>query len=133
MMLGRRLVVTVLDNRGYGCINRLHQACGGAPFNDLLADVDGRAAETWVDFAAHARSLGAQAETVDGIAGLGAALERVKAADRTYVVVIPTDPGPTTEAGGAWWDVAVPEASERGEVRDAHAACLRARSAQAMS
>ncbi len=53
-------VVTVLDNRGYGCTNRLQQARGGAPFN-LLADLDGRANETWVDFAAHARSLGAQA------------------------------------------------------------------------
>ena len=132
VMLGRKLVVTVLDNRGYGCINRLQQACGGAPFNNLLADVDGRANEAWVDFAAHARSLGAQAEAVDGIAGLQAALERAKAADRTYVVVIPTDPGPTTEAGGAWWDVAVPAVSPRGEVQDAHAAYLRARAAQAM-
>ena len=132
VMLGRKLVVTVLDNRGYGCINRLQQACGGAPFNNLLADVDGRADETSVDFAAHARSLGAQAETVDGIAGLEAALERAMAADRTYVVVIPTDPGPTTEAGGAWWDVAVPEVSERREVRDARAAYLQARAAQAM-
>ncbi len=132
VMLGRKLVVTVLDNRGYGCINRLQQACGGAPFNNLLADVDGRADETWVDFAAHARSLGAQAETVDGIAGLEAALERAKAADRTYVVVIPTDPGPTTEAGGAWWDVAVPEVSARNEVQEARAAYLRVRAAQAM-
>ncbi len=132
VMLGRKLIVTVLDNRGYGCINRLQQACGGAPFNNLLADVDGRANETWVDFAAHARSLGAQAEAVDGIAGLEAALERAKAADRTYVVVIQTDPGPTTEAGRAWWDVAVPEVSPRGEVQEARAAYLRARAAQAM-
>ncbi len=38
VMLGRKLVVTVLDNRGYDCINRLQQACGGAPFNNLLAE-----------------------------------------------------------------------------------------------
>ena len=38
------------------------------------------------------------------------------AADRTYVIVIDTDPAASTEAGGAWWDVAVPEVSERGEV-----------------
>ena len=28
----------------------------------------------------------------------------------------------TTEAGGWWWDVAVPEVSERAAVRDARAA-----------
>jgi len=38
VMLGQKLVVVVLDNRGFGCINRLQQACGGAPFNNLLAD-----------------------------------------------------------------------------------------------
>ena len=74
----------------------------------------------------------ALAEAVDGIAGLEAALARAKAADRTYVVVIQTDPGPTTAAGGAWWDVAVPAVSVRDGVRDARAEYERARAAQAM-
>ena len=56
-------------------------------------------------------------EKVDGIADLEAALARARAADRTYVIVIDTDPTISTEAGGAWWDVAVPEVSERPEVR----------------
>jgi 3D-(3,5/4)-trihydroxycyclohexane-1,2-dione acylhydrolase (decyclizing) len=38
------------------------------------------------------------------------------------VIVIDTDPLITTEEGGAWWDVAVPEASEREEVRRARQA-----------
>ncbi|MES1154445.1 MAG: thiamine pyrophosphate-dependent enzyme, partial [Rhodanobacter sp.] len=38
VMLGHRLIVVVLDNRGYGCIDRLQQACGGAPFNNMLDD-----------------------------------------------------------------------------------------------
>jgi 3D-(3,5/4)-trihydroxycyclohexane-1,2-dione acylhydrolase (decyclizing) len=38
---------------------------------------------------------------------------------------------PTTEAGGAWWDVAVPEVSERAQVRDAHASYIKARQNQA--
>jgi hypothetical protein len=38
VMLGLKLTVVVLDNRGFGCINRLQQATGGAPFNNLLAD-----------------------------------------------------------------------------------------------
>ena len=132
VMLGRKLVVTVLDNRGYGCINRLQQACGGAPFNNMMEDVDHRADETWVDFAAHARSLGALAEVVDGIAGLEAALARATSADRTSVIVIRTDPVRTTEKGGAWWDVAVPEVSVRDQVRDARTGYERARAAQAM-
>ena len=38
------------------------------------------------------------------------------------VVVIDTDPLPSTAAGGAWWDVAVPEVSVREEVRKARQA-----------
>ena len=30
-MLGYKIIVVVLDNRGFGCINRLQQATGGAP------------------------------------------------------------------------------------------------------
>ena len=84
----RKLVVVLLDNRGFGCINRLQQACGGASFNNLL----GPEAPP-IDFAAHARSLGAQAEQVKTIADLEGALERARRADRTSIVVIETDPG----------------------------------------
>jgi 3D-(3,5/4)-trihydroxycyclohexane-1,2-dione acylhydrolase (decyclizing) len=65
--MGRKLLVVVLDNHGYGCINRLQQACGGAPFNNLLAAVGPAgqdASPPAIDFAAHARSLGAAAEQV---------------------------------------------------------------------
>jgi 3D-(3,5/4)-trihydroxycyclohexane-1,2-dione acylhydrolase (decyclizing) len=132
VMLGRKLIVTVVDNRGYGCINRLQAACGGAPFNNLIRDVDHRVDDSWIDFAAHARSLGAAAEKVTGAGGLELALERAKASSRTHVVVIDTDPMPSTEAGGSWWDVAVPEVSPRPEVKDAYAAYRKARAAQAM-
>jgi 3D-(3,5/4)-trihydroxycyclohexane-1,2-dione acylhydrolase (decyclizing) len=114
--MGKKLVVVVLDNHGYACINRLQQACGGAPFGNMLGEDAPPAA---IDFAAHARSLGAAAEQVKSIADLEAALTRAKAADRTAVVVIETDPAAPTAAGGAWWDVAVPEVSERAEVRGA--------------
>ena len=36
VMLGLKLTVVVLDNRGYGCINRLQRATGGESFNNLL-------------------------------------------------------------------------------------------------
>ena len=53
---------------------------------------------------------------------LKAALARAGDARRTHVVVIDTDPLKTTEAGGWWWDVAVPEISDRPEVNAARRA-----------
>ncbi|PSW21711.1 3D-(3,5/4)-trihydroxycyclohexane-1,2-dione acylhydrolase (decyclizing) [Photobacterium sanctipauli] len=120
VMLGHKLVLVVLDNRGFGCINRLQQACGGAGFNNLLQDcntIEEGAPKT--DFAAHARSLGAQAEKVGNIAELEQALVRAKQATSTYVITLDTDPLSTTESGGSWWEVAVPEVSEREQVREA--------------
>ena len=75
-----------------------------------------------IDFAAHARSLGAEAEKVAGIAELEAALGRARQSDKCHVIVIDTDPAITTGAGGHWWDVAVPEVSTRAEVRAARSA-----------
>ncbi len=120
VMLGAKLIVTILDNRGYACINRLQAATGGAPFNNLLADTLHQTLPD-IDFAAHARSLGARSEKVANLAELEAALQRAKASDRTYVVVIDTDPMPNTQGGGAWWDVAVPEVSVRPAVNAARA------------
>src|SRR5690606_41913043 len=114
-VLGRELVVVPLANRGVGCIARLQRAAGGAGFNTRLADArPARLAP--VDFAAHARSLGALAEHVSGVAQLGEALARARVADRSAVVVIDTDPSRTNEAGGWWWDVAGPEVPDRTEV-----------------
>ena len=63
--------------------------------------------------------MGALSENVKTIAELEAALARARAAERTYVVCIQTDPDRTTAEGGWWWDVAVPEVSERAQVREA--------------
>jgi 3D-(3,5/4)-trihydroxycyclohexane-1,2-dione acylhydrolase (decyclizing) len=122
VMLGAKLIIVVLDNRGYGCINRLQQACGGAPFNNMFDDcAQGPLGAPAVDFAAHARSLGAQAEHVANVSELEAALQRARAAERTYMISIDTDAARTTDDGGWWWEVAVPEVSTRPAVRDARA------------
>ena len=78
VMLGLKLTVVLLDNRGYGCINRLQRATGGASFNNLFDHVDHMADPALIDFAAHARTLGAEAEKVASIADLEAALERAR-------------------------------------------------------
>ena len=131
VMLGHKLVVVVLDNHGFGCINRLQQACGGAPFNNLFEDcIRSEPKAPAIDFAAHAIALGARGENVANVAGLEAALSRARASDRTYVIAIETDPNRTTTEGGWWWDVAVPEVSPRAKVREARARYERERTEQ---
>ena len=118
VMLGRRLTVVVLDNRGFGCINRLQRATGGESFNNLLEHAE-HVTLPEIDFAAHAASLGARAHKVDNVSDLEGALREARSADRTSVIVIDTDPLASTDAGGHWWDVAVPQVSTRDEVKAA--------------
>ena len=129
LMLGVKLILVVLDNRGFGCINRLQMGTGGANFNNLLKDAS-HVTLPDIDFRAHAESLGAISEKVSSIADLETAVERARGNDRTTVIVIDTDPLISTEAGGHWWDVAVPEVSPRTEVRDAREAYEAARKEQ---
>ena len=121
VMLGRKLIVVLLDNRGFGCIDRLQRSTGSPGFNNLLTDTRHQTLPP-IDFAAHARSLGANAEHAANLGELRAALGRARAADRSSVVVIDTDPVVVTEAGGTWWDVAVPEVSALPEVQTARRA-----------
>ncbi len=74
-MLNVPFTVVLTDNRGYGCINRLQQECGGAEFNNMYKD-SLRETLPEIDFVAHARAMGAEAIKVSGIAGLEAELAR---------------------------------------------------------
>ncbi|MDP2699990.1 3D-(3,5/4)-trihydroxycyclohexane-1,2-dione acylhydrolase (decyclizing) [Thalassospira sp.] len=118
VMLGHKIITVILDNRGYGCINRLQMATGGESFNNLL-DTARHVVPSAIDFTAHAASMGAIAEKVSSIAELEAAMDQARKADRSYAIVIDTDPLPTTQAGGHWWDVAIPEVSVRPSVNAA--------------
>jgi len=120
VMLGYKIIVVVLDNRGYACINRLQQGTGGAPFNNLLEDCQAIAGGApKLDFAAHGAAMGALSEKVANIAELEQAMTRAKAADRSYLITLDTDSWLASD-GGTWWDVAVPQVSVREEVRTAH-------------
>lgn len=118
VMLGKKLTIVVLDNRGFGCINRLQMATGGANFNNLLKDTFHETLPE-IDFAAHAASMGAWVRKAASIAELESALTDAAKVERTTVLVIDTDPLISTEAGGHWWDVAVPEVSVRPQVNAA--------------
>lgn len=115
--LNQKITIVVLDNRGYGCINRLQTSLGGKAYNNLLESSYAAAdSAPQIDFAQHASSLGAQSEKVSGLSELGAALQRAKECDRTAVVVIDTDPVQSTAEGGTWWDVPVAVVSDNDAV-----------------
>ncbi len=120
VMLGLKIIVVVLDNRGFACINRLQMATGSESFNNLL-DTARHEVPSAIDFTAHAGAMGAISEKVASVEALEEALKRARASERSCVIVIDTDPLATTEAGGHWWDVAVPEVSVRAEVEEARA------------
>ncbi|MEJ5021701.1 3D-(3,5/4)-trihydroxycyclohexane-1,2-dione acylhydrolase (decyclizing) [Ochrobactrum vermis] len=118
VMMGQKITVVITDNRGFGCINRLQMATGGAEFNNLL-DHSSHVNPAHIDFAAHAGAMGADTKKVGSVRELEEALAEARKSARTTVIIIDTDPYPTPETGGWWWDVAVPEVSEREQVRAA--------------
>lgn len=107
----RRVPYTIVltDNRGYGCINRLQIESGGAEFNNMYKDSNIEV-QPEIDFVAHARAMGAYAEKVADIAELEARIVAARGRNIPSVLVIDTDAVPGTDAGGHWWDVAVPQA-----------------------
>ncbi|MFV2000484.1 MAG: 3D-(3,5/4)-trihydroxycyclohexane-1,2-dione acylhydrolase (decyclizing) [Acidimicrobiia bacterium] len=111
---GHKVIFIVCDNGGFAVINRLQMNTGGEEFNNLLEHTK-RIRPTRVDFVKHAESLGAIAEKVTNIEDFRKAFGRAKAADRSYVIVIDTDPYQWTD-GGSWWEVGVPEVSGRHQV-----------------
>jgi 3D-(3,5/4)-trihydroxycyclohexane-1,2-dione acylhydrolase (decyclizing) len=106
----RRVPFTVVltDNRGYGCINRLQQECGGAEFNNMYKDSNVEV-QPEIDFVAHAASMGAHAEKASDIADLEAKIVAARGRIVPSVIVIDTEAVSGTGAGGHWWDVAVPQ------------------------
>ena len=119
VMTGHKVIFMVMDNGGFAVINRLQVGTGGAEFNNLLRTT--RHSEYFrVDFAGHAEAMGAIAERVERLDDLPDAWRRAKAADRSYAIVMDIDQYTWTE-GGAWWEVGVPEVSDREEVRVARA------------
>jgi 3D-(3,5/4)-trihydroxycyclohexane-1,2-dione acylhydrolase (decyclizing) len=119
VMTGHKVIFMICDNGGFAVINRLQVNTGGAEFNNLLRTTRHQR-YFHVDFVKHVEAMGAMAEKVEKIEDLPAAWGRAKAADRSYAIVIDVDPYTWTE-GGAWWEVGIPEVSDRVEVRVARA------------
>jgi 3D-(3,5/4)-trihydroxycyclohexane-1,2-dione acylhydrolase (decyclizing) len=123
---GIRIVIVLVDNRGFGSIGSLSCSLGQGEFgtkyrarNAATGQLDGEPLS--VDFVANARSLGAHAVKAGSIAEFKKALEEAKQAERTSVVVIETDASAGVPGYESWWDVAVAEVSKLDSVREARA------------
>ena len=83
-------------------INRLQLAKGGKEYLCNLRSANASKLQ-FVDFEAHAKSMGANGETVKSIADLESAFERAKKSDKTYVISIETH-GYEWLDGTAFWE-----------------------------
>ena len=121
VLTAKKLIILVLDNGGFAVIDKLQNNTGNTSFNNLIADCNIAVEPFAVDFEAHARAMGAEAETVANPAELAEAFERAKAAERTSVIVMKVDAhdGWTAE-GHAWWEVGTPHVTDNERVRAAH-------------
>ncbi len=122
VLTGKKLIVLVLDNGGYAVINKLQNNTGQPSFNNLIKDCPTVDAPFAVDFEAHARAMGANAETVANPAALAEAFQRAKQAAKTSVIVMQVDAyeGWTTQ-GHAWWEIGTAEVSISADVQAKHA------------
>ena len=121
VLSGHKMILVVCDNEGYAVIERLQTNQGGASYNNMLADSVGTGTDARVDFAAHAASMGAVTFEVHSLAEFADALEKARKADSTAVIVTKVRAKDFTE-GGAFWQVGVPEVSDRASVTAARAA-----------
>tara|TARA_Y100001970_G_scaffold121990_1_gene151219 strand:- start:374 stop:2218 length:1845 start_codon:yes stop_codon:yes gene_type:complete len=98
----KKLIIVVCDNGGHMVINRLQLAKGG---KEYLCNLKATGAKNlqFVDFESHAKSMGANAETVKSTSELEAAFKRAKASNKTYVISIKTH-GYEWLDGTAFWE-----------------------------
>jgi 3D-(3,5/4)-trihydroxycyclohexane-1,2-dione acylhydrolase (decyclizing) len=127
-----KLIVVLIDNRGFASIGALSRSVGGSGFGTryryrvgdaLSLDPDGEDAEHYLplDLAANAASLGATVFRADSASGFLDALQRAKEATGIVVIVVCADRMIGVPSYEAWWEVPVPAVSAHAEVREARA------------
>jgi 3D-(3,5/4)-trihydroxycyclohexane-1,2-dione acylhydrolase (decyclizing) len=128
---GRKLIIIVCDNGGFAVINKLQNNTGNASFNNLIADCNIEGEPFAVDFATHARAMGAAAEAVHSVDELKQAFGRAQQSNKTYVISLKVDAYEGwTKEGHAWWEIGTPSVSQRAEVLQARDEVERGRERQ---
>jgi 3D-(3,5/4)-trihydroxycyclohexane-1,2-dione acylhydrolase (decyclizing) len=123
---GLEFTVMLLDNRAYGSIRGLQISVGSPSFNNELrmrnpqtGRTDGE--QVVVDFAAHARSMGASAWHVQNYAELEKALIEARVTRGVRVIVVPVSLEDRVPGFESWWDVPVAAVSNQPGVKRARA------------
>jgi 3D-(3,5/4)-trihydroxycyclohexane-1,2-dione acylhydrolase (decyclizing) len=121
---GVKLILVVVDNHGFASIGGLSQSLGSSGFGTRFrlrdpesGQLDGEYLP--VDFAANARSLGADAINACTIEEFKQALQAARKASSTTVIVIKTEREVRVPGYDSWWDVAVAETSTMDNVKQA--------------
>ncbi len=128
---GRKMIIIVCDNGGFAVINKLQNNTGNVSFNNLIADCNIEGEPFAVDFATHARTMGAAAEEVHSIDELKQAFGRAQQSKKTYVISLKVDAYEGwTKEGHTWWEIGTPSVSKRAEVLQAHEDVERGRKRQ---
>ena len=102
VIYNKKLIIVVCDNGGHMVINRLQLAKGGKEYLCNLRSARAPNVQ-FVDFEAHAKSMGANGETVKTTSELEAAFKRAKESDKTYVISMLTH-GYEWLEGSAFWE-----------------------------
>jgi 3D-(3,5/4)-trihydroxycyclohexane-1,2-dione acylhydrolase (decyclizing) len=124
----QKLIVVLVDNRGFNSIGSLSRSLGMDGFGTLYryrsngslgVDSDDSGEYLPVDLAANAESLGAKVFRAQSVDELRSALEAAKAEAGPVVIAVEVDRYEAVPDYDSWWDVAVAEVSEVAGVRAA--------------
>lgn len=121
----KKMTVLLFNNNGFQCIHNLQREHGSDGFGNEFRyreSESGRLTGDYmpIDFAAHARSMGAKSYRAETAEQLEQTIRDAKNETVSTLIEIPVVPG--TNAGGyeSWWNVGVPEVSAEEKVVHAH-------------
>jgi 3D-(3,5/4)-trihydroxycyclohexane-1,2-dione acylhydrolase (decyclizing) len=121
---GVKLNIVLVQNHGFASIGALSESLGSQRFgtryryrDPQTGTLDGDLLP--VDLAANAASMGASVLRATSVQELEEGLRASRAAARTTVVHVETDPLVTAPSSEAWWDVPVAEVAELESTRTA--------------
>ncbi|CRZ13488.1 3D-(3,5/4)-trihydroxycyclohexane-1,2-dione acylhydrolase (decyclizing) [Mycolicibacterium neworleansense] len=121
---GIKIISVLVQNHGFASIGGLSESLGSQRFGTAYRyrTADGRLdGDTLpVDLAANAASLGADVIRVATAAEFTDAVKAAKAADRTTVIHVETDPLIYAPDSQSWWDVPVSEVSTLESTQSAY-------------
>lgn len=124
VLTGDKMIIIVCDNGGYAVIHRLQVNQGGEGFNNLLKDCKRLPdqAPPNIDFIAHAKSMGADGVQVCDLQSFKVALNQARDSQKTFVISIKVSAYDWSEYSNTWWEVGVPEVSQKDSIKAARKA-----------